>query len=514
MSGVFRWRFDVVVPAFSLVFLAVFYYVWTWSTEIGDFGGDNAIYLLTAEYFSPWREASPVAAYFAKQSQYPPLYPLILALFGADQNLLFAHIVTTTCLIFAFAVFYDWLRQLRFSMAEAIAATLLFAVLPGTYIHALSVLSENLYLLLTLISLLAVTKHEIDKQPRWLWIAACAIAGATLTRSVGITLMGAFFLYLLLHRPPMFWRYMVATMLPIFVWQLVSTQTAPGYISSLIERYGSDPLTAFINHLGVEAQMIATGWIINFTSSSIGLLVMAVIGVICLAGLIDRIVHRRFDGFYVAFYLLLILIWPFPAEAQRFVLVIAPILLAHGMLLLDRVVLKKITAISAKTSWLLIVASMLIVLPSLLLTVQRFMQPAPPMIESFRRTSEWYALDPREARDNASFSKALVEHLRSATVHVPEGECIYSIKPSVVGYYARRVSVIPPRHYFDSATFDDYLKRTNCRYFYLLGFISPSFPSLYYPLQRLENQLVFVSAASLPGREGMPVAILAERRSK
>jgi len=85
-----------IIGLLALTFIATAYYLWTWSDVLAHFGGDNAYYLLTANYLSPYSSANPVASYYSGISQYPPLYPLLLALSGGGESLLMAHIVTTT----------------------------------------------------------------------------------------------------------------------------------------------------------------------------------------------------------------------------------------------------------------------------------------------------------------------------------------------------------------------------------------------------------------------------------
>lgn len=505
--------FRSAAPVACLLALAFLYYGWTWSEELGDFGGDNATYLLTARHFSPWYGPDTVAAYFAGESLYPPLYPLVLAIFGGDSNVLAAHLITTTALLLAFVAFYFWLHRLGLSNARSIVVAGLFALLPGTYMHALSILSENLYLALTLLSFLAVTSWETERKRYWLWVAVVAVVCATLTRSVGVCLVGAFLVYLLSHRPLRYWLLALATVAPMVLVNLSRTQTTPGYLGLLIERYSADPLAALLGSLRLEAVALWSGWLSNFGSSPIGMPVMSAVGAICLLGTVTRVWRRKLDGFYAAFYLLLILFWPYPAEASRFLLVVIPVLLAHGVLLLDRWPKLKVGDFRFYPSLLLLVAVAIIATPSFLLTAQRFFH-APPEFADLKRTAGWYAVDPQTAFYSVLGDKLLIDHVRSIGVHVNQTECVYSIKPSIVGFYANRISVIPPRMQWDDVAVDAYLGRTHCRFFYLMGFASPSFPQAYYPLERLAGRLTIVSAGGVPSGAGAPVGLLATYASR
>ena len=136
----------------SFIIVCILYYVWTWSPILSHRGGDNAYYLLTAQYYSPYSNFSEVAEYFATHNVYPPLYPLLLGLFGGGDSILIAHIITTTFLLLAFAVYFLWLKKETFSLRDSLSLVFLFSLLPGTYMQSLSVHSENLYLLLSLLT--------------------------------------------------------------------------------------------------------------------------------------------------------------------------------------------------------------------------------------------------------------------------------------------------------------------------------------------------------------------------
>lgn len=505
-----RARPDPILLAIGFIFLCVVYYHWGWSRVLADFGGDNAYYLLTARHFSPWNPHSNVAAYFATHSQYPPLYPLVLTVFGGGDSLLAAHLATVTCLLLAFVAAYLWLRTLNVSSPISGLLILLIALMPGTYMQALKILSENLYLLLTLICLWAVTVHEKDKHPKWLWIAAASVGAVTLTRSAGVSLLVAFVFYLLLHRPPRFLRLVVVAAAPMILWNLFNGHEAQGYFASFLEKYKADPVTMLLQGLADGSRVIWYGWVSNFAGSSIAKPLTGFLGVLCLIGMGHRVYLRKLDGFYSAAYLLLILVWPFPAEVQRFLFVITPVLLVQGVLLVERFPKMRVATVNLRLVYILFAAVFLIVIPDLALTFKRFVAPMPEELADYRRSSGWYYLDPNEARMSVAMSKELATHMQSLRTIIPEGECIYGIKPSVVGYYSERVSLVPPRPYLDQAAFDAYLKKTNCRYFYMIGISSPSFSEAYYPLERLRESLKITSMAQATDHQAVPVGILAE----
>lgn len=494
----------------TFVVLAAVYYAWTWSHELGEFGGDSAIYLLTARHFSPWSGHSDVAAYFAGTSQYPPLFPFILAISGGGESTLIAHLVTTTFLLSAVIAFYYWMLGLGFPVLHAGVTAVLFMLLPGVYMEALSVHSENTYLLASLAGLMAITRAEKSGHDMWYWLGALSIAAASLTRGAGISLVAAFILYLILWRPVHAWLYAMVSALPMVLWNLLRDKQGPSYIDSFVEKYSGISLEDLFAHLGVELHALWSGWVGNFSISPVAQPVMGIIGAICLVGAAYRLWQRKLDGLYAVAYLLLILIWPFPAEAQRFVYVVVPVLIAQGLLFAGTLFRGRLDIRYLDAQIIMLLCVFIVALPALMLTANRFIRLPPAELADLRHSPGWYALDPRDAMSNIVFDKLLVDHLRQVESMVPEGSCVYSIKPSVVGFYANRVSLIPPRQYFDQSAFDAYLKRTNCRYFYLMGFASPSFSEAYYPLSRMHSSLVVISAVRPAAPAANPVGMLAE----
>ena len=497
------------VGGFAL--LSVVYLFWTWSHVLGDYGGDNAVYLFMAQYYSPWGGYSELAAMYASLSQFPPLYPFLLGLFHAGGNILVAHIVTTGFLLLALVAFYFWLRAFGLSALLASVTTLLFALLPGTYFQALSIHSENLYLLLSLVCLAATARAESDGRDHWLWVAAIAVAGVTLTRSAGISLLAAFTVYLILNRGIGGWRLMLAAAAPMALWSLVGGQLQHGYLSVLKDNYGSGLLGALAEQLYVGAHMIWYGWYSNFTTSPVGVPVMAVIGVVCLAGMAHRLYLRKLDGFYVLFYLLMIIAWPFPAESQRLMFVVVPILMVQGMALVKDQIRPRVRGHALDLSLLMYVpALVLIAMPALALAVARFVQPLPEPFAEYKYTVYWYSADPYAAYVTIMSDSRFAESLRGIPGVVPEGGCIYSTKPAIVSLYSNRLSIPPPREAVSDQEFHELLRGTNCQYFHLAAYASPTFGTPYYPAERLRGSLKVLRATYFPGSGVRYVALLAE----
>src|SRR5262245_3766255 len=88
-----------MVAAYALTSLA--YIGHGWGYGLATLEGDDFIYLLTAEYFSPWTKPNSVAAYIASNSPSPPLFPFLLGLLGGANSFLVANILVTLFMLFS-----------------------------------------------------------------------------------------------------------------------------------------------------------------------------------------------------------------------------------------------------------------------------------------------------------------------------------------------------------------------------------------------------------------------------
>lgn len=510
MNRSLPWRQSEYILLAGFVLLGATYFFWTASDVLGDLGGDSAMYLLMARHYSPWSAPSDVAAYFASRNPYPPLYPALLGVFGVADNILAARQTTTLFLLLAFLAYFVWLRALSFPILLASMLVLVFAILPGTYHQALLLLSENLYLALSLGILAAVAVSERSGERRWLWLAAVGVAACALTRSAGWTLVAAFLVYLAMHRPGRYPWIAVCAVAPVLLWQLFGASESGTYLGSFAERYRHKELPELLAQLAQFAAGIGYGWIKSFTTfpavSPLPMLA-AVLGV---AGMLWRAWCLKLDGIYALLYVGLVLVWPYPAEARRLLFVIVPVLLAQGAWLLRALPRPVFSRIPLNYAHVFGVTLLIGVLPDLVTTVRRATTPLPPHLAPLRSMSDWYAADARLANKEALSGYLIIESLKQARAIVPPGECVYSIKPSIVAYYLDRVSYAPPQKSLDDDAFHAQLREKGCRFLFAINGSSPTFPTAFYPMDRLRVYPEIRIVSRLGGESGTIESILAE----
>ncbi|MBK7972543.1 MAG: hypothetical protein IPK07_04435 [Deltaproteobacteria bacterium] len=483
-------RTPLAALAVGFAALGAFYLYWGTSTRLLSFGGDNATYLLIARDLSPFGGHSPGAAGYASQSYYPPLYPAVMAITGAAQALAAAHAFTITILVAAFAIAFAWYRSL--GLGSILSALLVLAVAGtrGTYMTALEIESEPLYLALTLVALAATRRDERDGAYGWRgWLAPSAVGAATLTRSAGLAMLVAYLVYLAVRRPRLGWLRAVVATVPTLAWVRVGGNSDYGRI--LVERYRDGGLTALVETVASQLATLWAEWLGLFAVEPVGLVVVVVSGVtvLALAGLLLRLRRGALEALYLGAYLALIVIWPFPGEMARFLVVTIPIVLGLAALAaregLERLPPGRARAWVAVGLWAGLGS---VLVPQLALTAARFHGGATPELGALRRSALWYDPDRVTAEKTLHFAARLEDALARVAEHVPRNGCVFSVKPSLVGLFADRRAIYTPPASVADEPFHAEVERAGCRWFFLIAAGTQSAAPLY-PRDRFEPPL-------------------------
>lgn len=475
------------------------YLSWSWSTILGGFGGDNANYLLMAQHYSPYSETASTASYLSSASIYPPFFPLLLGLSGGGESLLLAHLVTTGFLLLGFVIFYRWLISEQINPKVALLSLLTLALLPGIYFQTLSIHSENLYILLTMAALLCLSASQRRPSQPLIILAILSIAAAYLTRTAAISLIFAALVWMWFHRIPRRTLLSLLLISPVILWGLLGKTGSTNYWQQLLNGY-HDP-AGTTEQIILQARYLFEGWLVNFGDSRASRVAGIATLITGLAGTLWRLRLGYADGLYVLCYIAMAALWPFPAEAQRLTIAILPVILMHAVWLADK---WKLPELRIKPLIATVLAAIMIsVIPELALHLHRFLAPLPAGVpQAYRHAEWWYATDPDAARSNIQAMAALETGMRGIGRKTPENACIYSIKPSVVAYLSDRRSVAPPSTAADSTSFENAVINSECKYFYMIIYTSPSYSSPLYPYERLKKKLEVVEPTYLyPGSD-------------
>lgn len=495
---------------FSTGFLviSIFYYWLHWSSAIPVLGGDHAAYLLMADHFSPFgvhaREVTRAALDYIYS---PPFYPLVLGFVGATSaNIELAHAVTITFLMAALAWFFMWAKAETRSALQSFLLMSIFALMPTTFFQSFGILSEPLYLWLTLLAVWLLSRTEIPLSR--LYFAACVIGLAAITRTAGVALIAAFFVYLLLHKQKSWMRLVLCSLAPIALWNIIKqlSDYKGNYLWILAAIAEGKPLRYFLLDKPMnEIHGLWVGWITSFDHTPVmtSLIVGSFIGAVCLAGAIHRAYLKKFDGIYVIFYLGMLVAWPSTPDARRFLFVVLPILLVQGMLLASYALRRFSSSRPEAFGYIYLFVIVLTIFPPVGLIFNRLAMAAEDSNWKYARSIYWYSgenvshvLD-RNRLQVVAKEKFITSWRKIAEV-VDRHECVYSVDPLWLMLYADRPSALPP---MASARDQFFREATKCRYVYVASYIHPPYP-LFYPRQYLEEgRIVFADRIEHEGRE-------------
>lgn len=478
------------------VLLCALYSYWAWTPQLNDFGGDSAVYLLTAQHWSFFSNTNPAAAQFASTTIYPPVYPLLLALFSAGQSWLIAHQITAFCGVASLFMLWCCLRVEGLRTVDSLVAVLVLALIPGFYMQAQYIHSEFLFLLFVSICLYAGFRLEHEGKTVFVVVASLAAAGAFLTRTVGLSLVAALVVYVLLHRPRKEWAIvLVLAVAPVLAWMQFGQPPGGGYLAAWSERLGivGSPSAALI--LKSQFAALVDGYQQNMVGSdSTNTTVVFLVALACFVAWLGRLWKGKLDALFLGAYFALLLVWPFPAERVRLFLPAVPIVVMQLLLALRVWKSPRGSTIAMR---LVMVVLAIVILPSLVLTAKRHLEPLPGELEVFRHSPEWNGIGSREARLKAVVqSWRLQAGFEELQTQVRPQDCVYSIKPSLVGLFAQRNSYRSPLPNSSlGKTLDP--KFVQCHFVHMLPFSSPTFSEPFYPLTRWADGLEVVHITRL-----------------
>ncbi len=327
-------------------------------------GGDNAGYMILGEALSSgqgYRDIYlPVGPLHTK---YPPLYPLLLAVFtplGSLQLLKLTSLALTTLAVW---LTYRLADRLVGRGAAVLAAGLL-ALSPVLLEYSHYVLSEALFVVLVVAALLGLEQaaqestgeQEQRGVPPVLLLGLAAAGGAFLTRTAGLPLLAAAVLFFALERRPRKLALAAAVAsASAGGWWLYqrwasATQGAevsqPTYLREMLLRNPYDPAAGSAGPADLAIRGIENVW--SYVSEILpralaggwgaapgGGAVLTALGLI-VAGLafwgwVRRSTSRLGPAeLFTALYLLMLALWPRVWTDQRFLLPLLPLLLAYA----------------------------------------------------------------------------------------------------------------------------------------------------------------------------------------
>jgi len=479
--------------ACSLCGLAGLYFAWGVCGTLTDLGGDSATYMLMARELSPFFPSSPMFSEATAGSTYPPLFPVLIGLFGGSFSA--AHCVVVTSLLLALVFLYLWLRTEDLGAGMSLITVLLVAVMPGTYLLVLNIWSENPYLCLSLLTLVAASRARISdtalKQSLWWWAAVIATSAAITIRTAGFSLLLTLTAFITFRRPAYWWAMILGAWTPFSIWVLWSRLHLSGaslYAHQLSSFYGHDLFRHMREQIITEAQALFDAWLASWLGGPAAwplVLLVVSFGALCMLGWLAALRKWRFDAVYILFYMTMLLIWPWPGEAQRLLYVIVPIVVGYGIRTMGLVARWVGRHTRYPVQYVVPALLMFAILPPLLICVHRRLQEVPAEIAVVKYIPTYYSGFPQDYHVAVATAQILAD-LPQVSQRVPESECVFQIKPSAVVLLAGRMSRLPPPVDANDEEFTKSIK--NCRYAYVMKIQSPTTRVAFYPRDRLRSE--------------------------
>ncbi len=415
--------------------------LFAWVSVRPEFNGllsDSYVYLAAAEALSPGAGHNPaLLRHLLEAYPFPPLFPALLGLLGGGSSAPAASYAIGALLLAAACVaFRHWLRRAGAPRLAATLACVAFACLPLTLQVAMGVLSEPLFMLLIFGTASLLCAQPVTAR-RWLQ-AATLVALATLTRSVGVAAAGALLLCWVSARGwRVSWSAPLVAVVPPAAWALF--RHLGGYDDyALASVAGRGPWQLL--RINADAWRQYAVQAVDLALRPHTVIVLTAFGVVAALVFALRLLQGRFDAWYCAGYLAILMLWPHPHHAARFFFVVAPFALAYVLLGVCALTARRRTtprAVAAVVPVLLL----LLALPSTATMLTGLWQHrAEPMVTAMRGPA-WYQSRRSQAAISMDFARRLAAFQAAHLPLVPAGACVASIVPQQVLVYGPRSGI-------------------------------------------------------------------------
>lgn len=465
---------------------------------------DSADYIFFADFYHGQfkGDVAPEALAYYWNTRFPPLFPLVLAAFGGGtHDLAQTQWIACGITLAMFVSLWLWLRRETQDPVIAATVTALVVLSPGLFLLTLNPVSEPLAMgMMWLVFLLAKDPPD-NRSSRFLMVAL--LAGLTaLARSINIALVLAVPVWLLLNRASrrQFGLGSAIALFPFLAWMLYrrASPRASKYtdgidLNFVVTELGGWP-DLFYLHPWRLIRAIAENFDTTPGALSIGfVLILLALGAI---GWWSRARARKLDPVFFVFYTGILLVWPYPNQAMRFVALVMPLLLFYALLGL-RVFLAW-RASGPRPAWapaLLGVGVLVASGATMVHFVRLATEPMPDELQGdMREQSYFYASGPDEARLVAEGFARIRLTARESLRHVPTNDCVYAVMP----YLLERHGPIRTMQYPLNLNHDADIRRqlAHCNYFFVAGMPGAWKEQVpFYPLEWLDGHVQGVVVA-------------------
>lgn len=439
---------------------------------LASFGDDSVSYLVLAHRFAG--DASPAAAWAPYFGHFPPLFPLLLALVGADVAR--AHALVGVLAALGAAAIYAHAWAVHRDRAAALGLAILFFLLPTAWISAKGILSEPLFLVLMLTTL-AYHQARIASGPAtnrdWA-VVGVLLAASLLTRLAALPLPAAFAVRLAITQRRER-RFAAAPWALAFLPSVAAVGTWL-WLHPHIENDPYRRAAASVPHHWIlnpreaataSATDLFDAWVSTFTAdpgvSPVTRALIALIGVAAIVGAIRAVRANRADGWYALGALAFFAGWLFDGDSLRRLLhPVVPVLLLLAGEAVAALATARLTAPRVRLAVAVgAAAAGLLAIPAFLLVVSKAGERAPVLPGFPARYSDitdyYTTANIDRARAIAARQSAVLSGLEAVGQVAPANARIAWMRPEYVALLAGR-EAIPYYYAWDARRFAEEMR--------------------------------------------------------
>lgn len=440
-------------------------FVYGWLTGGATYAGlvaDDAVYLLMADYFSPFTRSDFVHHYLASVNHLPPLLPITFAYLGiGSEDMVLAHWFQSVCIGASTAVIGIYAQRLSNNRYIGLLAGFTFAISSATVLLSVEILSEFLFILLVYSAFATLARDKLGFKQ--LATASLLLGLAAITRGFGLIALAALCASSLYRYPKWLPLVVILGTSPLILCSLLGLDGAGSYIEIFSRRVNSfDTLLATIQ---TNVGALWNAWTLIFDRSQqvVTVLISGVLIALSFCCFIHRVKRAEIDSLYIAGYIALMLIWPFPTVMERLLFPLAPLLIIYALTIANSLGYK---LLFFRWRYVASVLALLLIAPMLQSTgklIGNYIYPPEPPLHYLAASRNWMSIDNRElATARLAQADAIIKGLTKINELLPAQACIYSERPQITMFYTRRPSYPAPLN-------SDSRSAPKCRYHLLIN---------------------------------------------
>lgn len=516
----------VVICAGLAGALAIVVYGWIGLFDHSVMAFSDAMdYLILADFYRgppPGSEGELLRQLYA-QSRYPPMFPLLLAAVDAGGDAQH-RAALLCCLIAVLAVFASawWTQREYRSATAALTVAVALTLYPAYFLLNLYPVTEPL--MMALLALVFGLLARGDGGPRARLLAAALVGLLPLVRMAALPIIPAFMAWLLVHHQQNrreIGMLSVVAVLPALAWQAYrSLLGAELYTEQLSVALIVQQLGGWPDLIWLQAGRFWLAALENFRGELGPLqhLMLAALCVLALGGWLRALRQRAVHAGFIVVYLAMILIWPYPAEIGRLLIVIFPLGVAYAcdgaVVIAGRFPVSPGWQRQAGPAAAIALLLGVLTVPTVLRFVERALLPVPAGVREDQREALFFVADSNENAVRIAHDYAAIRELVSELDQlVPRGNCVFMTPPQLVMLNARIPALPYPAALEDPGQGREVLAGCD---FYVLSAIASrqaNYPP-FYPWQALQGwtETVALREVNLDGRTSLAVELLRRTR--